>query len=278
MLIPFLVADEPPPPGFEYSTPRSIITSPNFTDSQAEEAPALVSLRDIEDINRRLETANKLVEGRDKTAESVLRALIKDCDNRNGDMDIPLCQARTALIHLYQLCRSPEAMASAIQESLEFFQGAVRNIKPPSLSFPSVAAQMAYRVLKVGDFEKADLMFDDLVLAMEDNFGVDHASTVGLLVSVGITYQVNKRWADARPRFTRALSALLGVEVQSVAQNGLIHDLETTLENEAFPLDKAKDKKNGGWAVIAFNNDSSIYERRQDLHLCDYHPWYGILN
>jgi hypothetical protein len=136
---------------------------------------------------------------------------------------------------------------------------------------------MACRVLKAGDFKNADVMFDDLALAMEDTFGVDHASTIGLLVSIGITYQVNGRWVDARPRFTRALSALLGVESLSFSTDGLIKDLEKALEDEAFPLGKERDKDTGGWAITAFEDDSSVFNRRQGIYFRQINPSYDIL-
>ena len=61
--------------------------------------------------------------------------------------------------------------------------------------------------VKVERYSEAEPILAKIEIDVVNAFGDDDGTTIAILIQIGNMFQVQKRWADARPRFEQALAA-----------------------------------------------------------------------
>ena len=156
-------------------------------------------------IDSQLSLALAYVEANDREGEGFLMAIVDQCRHHPTNLTAQTLKAWTAVFDLYRRLGKVSDMNTALLQTREILIKISKIDYRKAKSLPQVAIEtaklyfnfgkggMGAEILSRVESQKADAVDDD----------VDR--TRDLLIGIGVWFQDQERWRDARPRFERAL-------------------------------------------------------------------------
>ena len=174
----------------------------------------------------------KIVHG--EAAEAFLLGLISQCLKYPDKFATQSFEAWHALITLYHKPETADKYAEALKRAEEDFR-TISNLDSiwtgPLLD---AAVELAKLYVKAGQHESAESILLKVESEAEILYGEDDDKLIRLLIRIGIFFQDQQRWSDARPRFEHALAASM---TWSGLSNARTKRLQAALDNEHFEME-----------------------------------------
>ena len=186
-------------------------------------------------MDSQLSLALAYVEANDATVEEFLEHIIHQCEYRPEDLMAQTLKAWTALAQLYHNLRRLEEMDKALLRIREKLIKISKDDYKRTKSLPLVAIESAKLYIELGRNNAAAEIFSRIECGIVDAVGPDlefpQKLASDLLIKIGVWFQDQNRWKDARPRFERALCLALAAHDFKCE---LVKRLETTLEDRRY--------------------------------------------
>lgn len=182
-------------------------------------------------VDDQLRSAGAHVRANDESIEPLLLSLIAQCGQNPGKLAAQDLRGRAALIELYRKSGRTDAAVEELSKAQASFLATWKLDGKITKELIDASLEVAIQSLKSAQYNDADDMFHMMQDRVVETFGPDHSRTIWILIRIGLMYQNENRWNDAKPRFEQALAA-------SMTANGLddalTRSLEAALENEHY--------------------------------------------
>jgi len=146
---------------------------------------------------------------------------------------VQIFEARQALIEFYQTSDNTGKVSKTLIDAETAFWAIMKPDAKKTAMLLQAAIDMAALHVSHKRYEPANLMFEEIQWKMVEAFGIDDHVTISLLISIGIVYQRQKRWSDARPRFEQALAACV---TANGLESNITQGLEEALEQQCYAM------------------------------------------
>jgi tetratricopeptide (TPR) repeat protein len=168
---------------------------------------------------------------REHGSDSLLLRLQQQAERQPEKLAVPILEARNALIGLYSSLDED----NKYEQSLSEIESALLKIFDSKAKITELlldrAVELVGQLVKAERFDQAETLLQRIQLETVKRFGEHDDVTISVLIRIGLLFQEEDRWKDARPRFEQALAA-------SIASNGLrnmlTRRLEESLEKRAY--------------------------------------------
>lgn len=185
--------------------------------------PALVTYQ--------LGLADARVETKDEAVEPLLLGLIAQCEKHPEKLAVQALKARGSLINLYERRGENLKVEEALDEARAMVLTVLNSEHKKIEAILDASVELAGWFVKAEHYEAADTIFLKVESKAVDFFGSDDDRTINTLIRIGMIYQGQQRWIDARPRFEQALAASM---VSSGLDDDLTKRLEAALDNRHY--------------------------------------------
>ena len=186
-------------------------------------------------MDSKLSLALAYVEANDVRVEEFLEHIIRQCESRPENLMAHTLKAWTAMARLYQNLRRLEEMDEALLRIRKKLLNISKDDYGRTKSLPLVAIESAKLYIELGRNNTAAEIFSRIECGIVDGVGPDlefpQQLASDLLIKIGVWFQDQNRWKDARPRFERALCLALAAHDFKCE---LVKRLETTLEDRRY--------------------------------------------
>ncbi len=186
---------------------------------------------DLSFMNRQLSLVNTQTKMKDETAEPLLQSMINQCKKNPDEFGTQWLKAQAALVRLYKSLAFEDKVTFALEQATAAFSTVIKLEHKKAFSILEAATEIAELYVGAGQWKIAETMFSEIQLIAVDWFGFDAEDTIRMLISIGMFYQAQQRWVDARPRFEQAYCASLTATGQASDQS---KRLESALETERY--------------------------------------------
>lgn len=207
------------------------LVMPLSTEGMTDESRA----HDRKLMDSKLSLAMAYVEANDARVEEFLEHVIRQCEDRPKNLMAHILKAWTTMAQLYQNLRRLEKMDRALLRIREILMNISKDDYGRMKSLPLVAIESAKLYIELGRNNAAAEIFSRIECGIVDAVGPDlvipQKLASDLLIKIGVWFQDQNRWKDARPRFERALCLALAAHDFKCE---LIKRLETTLEDRRY--------------------------------------------
>ena len=188
-------------------------------------------------VDSQLSLALAYIEANDEAVEQFLQAVIDQCKHHPANMTAQILTAWTTMALFYHKVGKLSDMTGALEQIRDILLNISKKDYQRTESLPQIAIETAKILFEVGEGDMAAEILSTIESDLVDAFAGDMDRARDLLIGVGLWFQGQKRWTDARPRFERALSLAL-------AEHGfhceLVKRLESTLEHHKYTLPTEK--------------------------------------
>ena len=186
-------------------------------------------------MDSKLSLALAYVEANDVRVEEFLEHIIRQCEARPENLMAHTLKAWTTMARLYQNLRKLENMDEALLRIREILMSISKDDYGRTKSLPLVAIESAKLYIELGRNNAAAEIFSriecGIVDAVDPDLEFPGKLASDLLIKIGVWFQDQNRWKDARPRFERALCLALAAHDFKCE---LVKRLETTLEDRRY--------------------------------------------
>ncbi|KAE9362678.1 hypothetical protein N431DRAFT_433670 [Stipitochalara longipes BDJ] len=159
----------------------------------------------------------------ERGSDALLVRLLKQAERQPEKLAVPILEARSALLKLYSSSDEYSKYEQALDQIDSAFSKIFDSKTKRTELLLDTAVELVGQLVKAERYKHADILLQRLQLEAAKNFGEHDNITISVLIRIGLLYQEEDRWKDARPRFEQALAA-------SMASNGLRNMLTQRLE------------------------------------------------
>lgn len=185
--------------------------------------PALVTYQ--------LGLADARVESKEEAVEPVLLGLIAQCEKHPEKLAVQALKARGSLINLYERRGENLKVEEALDQAKAALLTNLNSEHKKTEAILDASVELTRWFVKAEHYEAADTIFLKIESKAVECFGSDDDRIINTLISIGMIYQGQKRWTDARPRFEQALAASM---VSFGLHDDLTKRLEAALDNRHY--------------------------------------------
>lgn len=185
------------------------------------------------DIDFQLSLATGYTRTNDKAAEPLLLRLIENCERHPKDLAVQSLRCRNALLALHY-GRDEQKLSEALDQSEQAFWKISELVEDKTQLLFQAATELARWFVKAERYKSAE---DLLIQIQSDALEVFSGDQQILLFQrIGLLYQNEGRWDDAKPWFEQALAACYRSNEYSCVAKGLEKGLEAALEKKHYSI------------------------------------------
>lgn len=182
-------------------------------------------------VTRQLDLADARAKTKDVTVEPLLLGLIAQCEKHPEKLGVQALKARSSLINLYARLGKNGEVEEALHQARAKFSTVLKSGYKKTESILDAAVELVGFFVRAEHYDIADTLFLEVESKAEENFGSADDRTINILIRIGMLFQGQKRWIDARPRFEQALAASM---VSAGLRDDLTRRLEAALDNQHY--------------------------------------------
>lgn len=207
-----------------FQTPAlSHVEEDTNSDPVATDKPALVTCQ--------LDLADARVKTKDETVEPLLLGLIAQCEKNPEKLGLQALKARSSLIKLYKGLGEDGKVGDALHHARAAISTVLKSGHKITESILDAAVELMGCFVMAENYDVADTLFLEVESKAVEIFGSVDYRTINMLIRIGMLFQGQQRWIDARPRFEQALAASM---VSAGLKNDLTKRLEAALDNQHY--------------------------------------------
>lgn len=182
-------------------------------------------------VNYQLGLADARARTKDEGVEPLLVGLIAQCEKHPEKLAVQALKARSSLINLYEKLGEKMMVEGALHQARAALFTILNSGYRTTDSILDASVELVGLFVKAGQYDTADTMFLKVESKAVKIFGPDDDRTINTLIRIGMFYQGQQRWIDARPRFEQALAASM---VGSGLEDDVTKRLEAALDNRHY--------------------------------------------
>ena len=182
-------------------------------------------------VTYQLGLADARAKAKDGAVEPLLLGLIAQCERHPEKLAEQALKARVSLIKLYERLGEDGKMEEALHQASKAFMMVLNSGHKTTEAILDASVELAGFFVMAEHYKTADTMFLEVESKAEETFGPDDDRAINTLIRIGVFYQEQQRWIDARPRFEQALAASM---VRAGLKDDLTKRLEAALDNQHY--------------------------------------------
>lgn len=163
----------------------------------------------------------------DPGTEEALIGLCEKCERFPGKLALQIFEARRGLIGFYKNSAMLQKLSSALSQIPESIRKVFKSDAKRTELLLDAAIELIKGLVEEGRQAEAEPLLLLLQKETVETFGDDDGMTISVLIKVGILFQEQGCWSNARPRFEEALAA-------SMTTYGMRSKMTLTLEEALY--------------------------------------------
>lgn len=182
-------------------------------------------------VTHQLDLADARAKTQDESVEPLLLGLIAQCEKHPEKLGVQALKARSSLINLYASLGKDAKVEEALHYARAGFSTVLKSAYKKTESILDAAVELVGLFIRPEHYDVADTLFLKVESKAVETFGPDDLITINILIRIGILFQAQQRWIDARPRFEQALVASM---ISAGLEDDFTKRLEAALDNQHY--------------------------------------------